>query len=311
MRKSKLFMGILTLTLLTGCGEAEVQEEEITPAEETVEETIAETETSGPVEETVSEAGPEVQPFGEENGIEFSKETSFTLPWAFSFSNLEMTEPKEYPGVSVNKKDSVINVESVKYIDEGDKRTVEFVMQAISEYQLVNDMFLSDGGSFAYVYSTAPMQLADYYTGMTYPAENTCDDTNTYDMQFEIEWGEDKYDIEVKKKEEHAHQKSEWELDPTNDEREIRDAAARQLFTYQLTYPVEYDGAIICIKKDGTSEVNFSTMHEEATEDAGNLADMEDFTNGNIIFLRVSDLIDAMGEQVESLEPIEESEQEN
>ena len=294
-RKSLVYLGLLLTLTMTACGSKEETAETVV---ETIVETTEGEETVGlePVTETiVEEVGEPITPYGELNGFEYSKETSFNLPWAFTFTNQEHNAPQDYPGMSVEKQDAITEFKSVKYKDEGDLRVVEVEIENSTSYNILHE-FGGGDFSFTYVYSYTHLHPLDLYTGNLYAYENTSDEKNYYDTTTTLDLGNKKVDVRVEKVEESEIQKGDWKL--YDDNTEFKKYDARKTYTYKFTYPKDYDGVVFYLVKNGAEEVFLEYQEEVIGEPAPILTN---YTVDELIFVRLNDLIDTIGEEAEEI----------
>lgn len=285
MRRKMLSVALclcLVSGVLTGCGDAGSDKESVAANASvgTQEEVVQQTSesTTEPTPESTSESTPEsepepVLPYVEENGLEFSRETSFILQ-GFRCNDENLSD---YEAIDTEFKIVDVTVEDAE--EEGYQ--IITVKSEVSGYiwdtgedesRLV--MFVSDLG------------ICDMYTGRVMPSARTFGEMGYNTENIEFEWDGDVYTIGYTK-DIKTHQ-GEWE-----EENGEWFCLAAFSDTYVITISDGYDGLTLLVKPE-------TTPPDEQDGEYGVVDETEKYIlddwGDNCYLLRVSDLVGSFSE---------------
>lgn len=214
---------------------------------------------------TVSEPEAEkVQTFAEMNGITFTDEKSFTMPWAIEFTNGEHTEKQDYSGVSVKQEDATITINSVSSepSEKAGYKDIKMSCESDFPYDITLDYEnYDDEQHFYWSYSVPMIGCMDLYTGNEYLSSDCSVNTPEFSKNFEIDFNDKKYDICYKKQFTTDNNGGDWEtVDDTHDRKNYKGVMKADCV---ITVPDDYDGLAFYISKAGEDKVSLQDKNND------------------------------------------------
>lgn len=243
-------------------------------------------------------------PYDEEHGVVYTTDTSFKVPFVVSCTNEEYSEEVNYSGVWIEHEDSTLSVESVKYAyTEDDYIIVELIAKNDYSYAVKCDWEKYEGEWVGWLARVPLFSFADKYTGLVFPQNDLkADGAVTTVTTKKIEWNGDSYDVAYvcSGSCERTVDTGWYNIDEMNLQYDTVETYTEVCY---LKVPVAYDGAIVVVNKEGSTELfreeNDLEMEEYLLQDNETEGDLP---ADSYYYMNLCELISYMGEEVESID---------
>ena len=226
-------------------------------------------------------------PYGIENNITFENLQDIELPFAMGFKE---------NGQLVDKEGMWIETENAK-ISFGEITSKPSEMEGYIDITIPYQMIFSAtvyqdidiySGSYGWGLTFPKFSVGDYYTGLVVPDRSTYTGgggTDFLQSDKTYEWNGNVYSIGYSNSEETSYSQSDWDY---NGNIAFKTYNFKADETYVVTIPNDFDGAILYINRNGSTEVNSENTYtiEETEEHMLDKHGADDY-----IFYRLSDII--------------------
>lgn len=238
-------------------------------------------------QENETEEIVEATPYAEENGLIFTTERNFEIPFLAYFLDEDGNYVETVEGYELRQKNATYTIGTISVSEADENGNVKIIipctLKCPYEFLCTTDEIADLRGSAKDIY------LADYYTGLEFPRKGM-EVSDKYEAEVSIQWAGKENIISYQLT-------SEFSNDRVREiEKDVWTTDGYTHLKFVITAPADYDGLMLVLDSRGQTEYYKSNTSEiDMTE----RTILEDFsgTAEDLICIRVKDLIETYGKE--------------